>query len=513
MWIRSLQKAGVLPAIGVLYLFGLWNSSVPLTGDQKTYVSIAMEMRSRSEWLIPQLFDRANFLKPPFQYWATLLGWKALGFNVFATLFPSVLALLGSAVLVRALSPDRSWTRALLFSGTLSVMTYGTTAQMEIWILLFYLLCWHLLLQGRWVSAWLSAGIMAWIKGPLYPVLWAGGVACHGLMREGRRFRISRKQAAGVAAGTGVGLLWYGLAARTHLEQMLDVFMMRENVGKWSTRQGTALGLWSEFLATLFPMLPWFVASLFTKEFRTALRDQRSFWISYGLLPALFFTFFPYRVSTYLFILVPVAVWCIAVTPGAMGPRLRGILTSVTAIVGITLLGLLWRLHEGDWISTPLMIGFALAIALWIHGHARLQVEWVGAGALLIVTAVRLLGAELGERDLNSLRAAWSTRPGEVGYALQGEDIWHEFGQVSVALGVPVQLLRTEEDRNLFLARGGLLVLNDEQSDLAQGLRCDPWSRMRRRLKFPVRDLFLKGLSFQDRSLRRTFLLCRAPGS
>lgn len=510
---RFLQSAGVLLLISALYLPFLWDSSVPLTGDQKTYLSIAVEMRSRSEWVVPYLFDQPNFLKPPFQYWATLLGWKIFGFNVFGALLPSVLALLGSAALVRALSPDRSWVRALFFSGILSVMTYGTTAQMEIWILLFYLLCWYLLMQGRWGLAWVSAGVMAWIKGPLYPVLWAASVGLQKIMQERRRFRLSWRHGLWMGAGAGVGLLWYALAARTHYREMMEVFLLRENVGKLSTRQGTPWGLWGEFLGTLFPMLPWWLGSLAGGGLREIAPKQRAFWISYALVPALFFTLFPYRVNTYLFILVPVAVWSMSVKPLPLGSRGKSVLFAGVALTAGLLLVVLGRLYQGDWLSNTLFCGFVVAIGVWIHGHVRLNAGVAGMGALLLVTCVRLLALDIGERDLKPLRAAHAANAsGGVAYLLQGEDIWHEFGQVSAALGAPVALLRNPGDREAFLAQGGLLILNDEQADQGAGLHCEEWSRMKRRLKFPLRDLLLKGLSFQDPSLRRVFHLCRAPG-
>jgi 4-amino-4-deoxy-L-arabinose transferase-like glycosyltransferase len=87
MFDRLIQRLGggpfAVPFVLGFYLILLWNMSVPMTGDQKVYLSIALEMRERGEWIIPYLFERANFLKPPLQYWTTLLGWKILGFSLF----------------------------------------------------------------------------------------------------------------------------------------------------------------------------------------------------------------------------------------------------------------------------------------------------------------------------------------------------------------------------------------------------------------------------------------------
>ena len=133
----------------IAYGVALSRMSVPLTGDQKVYISVALEMKERASYLIPYLFDRPNFLKPPFQYWMTLLGWKVFGVSIIGAIIPSVLALVAAAYLVRRLSVTRSNLSALVFSSTLATMTYGTTAQMEIWIVLFYLGAWIFYLEKK----------------------------------------------------------------------------------------------------------------------------------------------------------------------------------------------------------------------------------------------------------------------------------------------------------------------------------------------------------------------------
>jgi 4-amino-4-deoxy-L-arabinose transferase-like glycosyltransferase len=513
MWNRVSRSGVVLVFIAALYALWLWQPSIPLTGDQKTYISIALEMRERSEWIVPYLFDRPNFLKPPLQYWATLVGWKLFGFSVFGTLFPSLFALLVSSALVRELSVDRSWLRALYFSATVSVMTYGTTAQMEIWLVLFYLASWYFYLRNRWGIAWVCAGVMAWIKGPLYPVLWALGVMVHEFQQGRGRQTITWQRVAWVLVGTAVGLLWYLLAARTHSQDMMNEFMMRENVGKLSTRQGSPLGLWGEFLGTLFPMLLWWAASMGSRGFRSVWSSQKRIWIPYALIPALFFTVFPYRVNTYLFILVPLAIWCMRTEPPDLPAWGRRVLSLTSVLIGCVFLIAVFRLHQGEWISTLLMWGFVVAVLVWVYGHLRLSPHGVGLGALLWVTGIRILGADLGERELAPLRSAHANASTEVAYVLQAEDIWHEYGWVSVALRRPVRLLRSDTEMSAFLEKGGLLILNEEQRSQSSMLQCEDWSRLKRRLKFPVSELLMKGLSFHDPALRRKFQLCRRTGA
>src|SRR6478609_8527865 len=115
------------------YGFGLWWYSVPFTGDEKTYISIAMEMWQKKSWVIPYLFGEPSYFKPPFQYWMTLVSWHLLGFNNFATYFPSVIATLGTAwninriksLLFEDLSTQRTFSAGLWFAANTGTLTYG----------------------------------------------------------------------------------------------------------------------------------------------------------------------------------------------------------------------------------------------------------------------------------------------------------------------------------------------------------------------------------------------------
>src|SRR4051812_37450503 len=83
--------------IALVYLPLLGQMSVPLTGDQKVYLNISKEMYEAGSWLKPLLFGQGSYYKPPFQYWATLLGWNVLGYNFWGALVPSVIAVLLTA--------------------------------------------------------------------------------------------------------------------------------------------------------------------------------------------------------------------------------------------------------------------------------------------------------------------------------------------------------------------------------------------------------------------------------
>jgi 4-amino-4-deoxy-L-arabinose transferase-like glycosyltransferase len=503
------HRGWVYLLIFVMYAYGLGWYSVPLTGDQKTYVSIAMEMRQRIEWLIPYLFDTPNFLKPPLQYWATLVGWKIFGFNLWGALMPSVFALLFSGYWVSRISKSKSSLPVAAFAATIGTLTYGTTAQMEIWIVLFYLWSWTWWLEGKTTRALLICGLMSLIKGPLYPVLFVLSIILESILRKNRDRIFNVRFLGSLLLGVIVGLSWYFLVATTpSRDALLNQFLKRENMGKISTPHGTPWGLWGEFFFTLFPIMVLVFFSFFTEEFKSAWSQNKRFWISYALIPALFFTFFPYRVNTYLYLLTPLAVWILVeCEPGLT--RFKTKMFYASGAFGLPLILMAFRLAAGSWFRMELGALLILATLAWVWFHARGKAGGVVLCSLFMVNLIRLGAVEMGERDLHGLREYRSAHPGgQLAYVMTEEDIWHEYGTISAALGEVIPVYRDLEKARNGLQRGYSLILSDEQIGIATGLQCLPWTRSKKRIKFPISKLLFHGLSVGDSDLVRTYQIC-----
>ncbi len=507
---KVLQSRLALVLILLFYSLFLWKLSVPLTGDQKVYLSIALEMRGKNEWVIPYLFGKPSFFKPPLQYWATLIGWTIFGFNLFGALLPSVLAMLGSAALIRKFK-GASPLHSVFFCSTLATLTYGTTGQMEIWIVLFYLASWYFWVTQREVRAWIIAGGMAAVKSPLYSVLFGASAIMERVIQRRAKSLLTAKMVGGVLLGIATSLAWYGLAARTHLQMVLDVFLRRENLEKMNTPLGSPFGLWSEFVLTLFPLLPWFLYGLFTDEFKVKLRAQGKFWIFYAAIPALFFSVFPYRVNTYLYLLTPVAIWMLNTEEPRPDLRFKKVWVGFVGVLALFLCALIIRLYLGHWIQAGLLLFIGASVLWWFWAHLKSKASWVALSSLLLVTGVRLAGIQVGEWDLRPLREYQARNSVQLAYFITGPgDIWHEFGLVSAALGERVSLLRSDAEVDDFLRHQGALILSDEQSDRAQGLSCQSWTRLKKRAGVRIKDLLIDGLSIDDPALHREFKICRS---
>ncbi|MBS1959409.1 MAG: hypothetical protein JST80_08060 [Bdellovibrionales bacterium] len=513
MMAQSFKTYGL---ILIAYLAGLWAMSIPLTGDQKVYLSVALEMRERAEWIIPYLFDTPNFLKPPLQYWATLIGWNVFGFSLFGALVPSVLALLGSAYLVNRLFKSPSGLAGVLFAACLGTMTYGTTAQMEIWIVLFYVWAWLAWKQIHIWRAFAIVGVMAWVKGPLYPALWVMSVALE-MFLEKRRPKPAHF--AALAMGIAIGVLWYGLAANTQWDTMKAVFFERENLGKMQTSQGTPWGLWGEFLYSLYPWFPILILAAFSAQVRARWRERKNFIIAYALIPAVFFTFFPYRVNTYLYILTPLFAWLASViaeieSQSAVLNRVRLLLGGYMGVLTIAIAAAMIRLAQGGWLGIEIAVLVVVNLILW--NMLFIQRKWMAFAwiCLMLVSLVRVSAIQIGELDLAGLRIYQTAHSdSKFGYWLQEKDIWHEFGLVSAAIRQDISRIE-EPGLDAFVKSSGVLLLSEEQhsSSLIVGMNldCASWPRLKRRLKFPFKRLLREGLAADDAEVIRFFFICKA---
>lgn len=518
------RHPGHLIWILAAYLPLLGEMAVPFTGDQKTYVAIAMEMRERGEWLQPLLFGEPNYLKPPFQYWMTLLSWNVFGFNVFATFLPGVLALVGTAWLlneIASLLGERRWyvNSGLWFAATLGAMTYALSAQMDIYVCLFYAGAWWAGLKflsvpddvdrkvGWLYAAFAIAGFSSLVKSPLYAGFWVSGYLIYLFVSGEWLLFKNRHLYFAWVGGIVLGLLWFLFLFARDGASFWSQYVLHEQFRK-GANGGTLSDLWAPLAHMAFP----FTLLLFT-AIRSAWMGRRTagvlrFVVAWSIPPALFFSLFPYRTSLYLFILVPALA--VLVDWGCFrANRTRTFLylaraTGFLMAFGLGSIGfLLYRLGFAPaWLFLGLVFtGVAAAFVLWF-GWMRVFTMM----ALLAVLLFRIASVEVAKRDHSAL-AELIGRPVAYQGAMLDEDrdIWHEIGLLSVSLASPMKRLFGYDDLVEHLENRGVLILSDEQTEkyrltldhafAARGEKLDwkPWRRFKRRRKLPVRDILLHG--------------------
>ncbi len=538
------RHPGHLIWIVAAYLPFLGGMSVPLTGDQKVYLSTSLEMMQRGSWLRPLLFGEGSYYKPPLEYWATILGWKVFGFGMFGAMLPSVLAMLLTCWLLGEIADHLKEKRAfvsagLWFAAALGTVTYGTTAQMEIYLCLFYAAAWWAGLQylsapltsrsASWLYvAFAVAGLSALIKSPLYSVFWVVGYITYLLVSgEWEVFR-SRHLYGAWALGIVAGSVWYLYILKVDGNRFWADYVMRETWDKGSGNSGSALSLWVALLYFCFPftllLIPT-VGSLWRSRLRTPGTIVR-FAICWSWAPAVFFTLYPYRIKPYLYLLVP-ALALIADFGYFRGGRtvwFQRWLKTTGVIMAVVFAGVAAVLLRAELTPSWVAAGFLVSAFCTVFFSFTDRIRALALCGLAGVFLFRVAAVQMGEADLRGLREAVVSEPSRgIGMWDENRNIWHEIGLMSVGIGHPMARLHTFDQVLAFLKSGGQVVLTDtqvrdrleelrtrwrESGESVSNLGSRPWSRWAVRAKFPFQEVIFngrRGVADFDQLTKRNF--------
>ena len=520
-WGQYFTHPGYLIWVILAYLPFLGRMSVPLTGDQKVYLSTALEMRETGHWLSPVLFGEPSYYKPPIQYWATLIGWDLFGFNLWGALIPSLICVVLTAYFLGEIGLMLGISRRLLNSGiwfaiTLGAIVFGTTAQMEIYLCLFYSAAWWAALKflknkrghrnSRWLYlAFALAGLLGLVKSPLYSVFWVLSFWSYLLLAgEWELFR-DRRIYKGLALGIACASSWFVAILLVDGKRFWDFYILKETIGKGSGNNSTALSLWWALLYYSFP-----IAMLLFPAVRTTWARRRSgntlaLIVCWSWPAAVFFTLYPYRIKNYLFILVPMVALMVdwGFFRGGRSQTFRAFLNG-TAFLTALILGI------AAWILAKLgLVSGGLAFALLLSGLLPLFFAFRGTlrsyalSGLVIVFFFRAAAVSIGEKDLLGLQEAQAAFPqSPFGMLDEHKNIWHEIGMLSVGIRRPMKRLESLDDVVTFMRQGGRVILDDDQYRdsmrtieaklLGMGdqrpLTVSPWKRWKKRSGLPLKS-------------------------
>lgn len=470
------------------YALNLGHFSVPLTGDEKTYTSIAMEMWNTQSWIYPIFFGEHSYYKPPFQYWITLISWKVFGFGNFGTYFPSVIALVGTAWFIRKIQTllsektlpqeNSSMIAEIWFAGCFGALTYGTTLQMEIWITFFYTAIWCLILQFLYSNQWkwlylalIMSGLSGLVKSPLYSFFSVASFWLYFILDKKLKYFRNPNFYLAHSLGFLVGISWYLIIFLSDREHFVNHYVFTETINKWKGNGSTPLGMWLDFSTFSMPYTLLLIVSIFnTKTFRHLSYKKTFFLVASIIFPALFFSFFPYRTETYLFILLPILIiwmdWNMS-AQSATGEKKFTLWVSRINGIMILLLGFFatFIFHFGKILSINL--GLTLLLSCFLFSYFSWNVNWrkMAFSCLLIVTTIRLGAISLGEKDIYTFKRLVKQYPDrKISFYDEGRNIWHEIGILSVAIGKVSDRVFTPNEAIQAIEDQKILVLNDFQS-------------------------------------------------
>ncbi len=247
-------------------------TAVPV--DETRYLSVAWEMYSSGELLVPHLNGEPYSHKPPLLFWLIIGGWWAFGVStVWARLVASLaaIALLGGVMLLaRCLWPDRPWRwwiAAWLTVGSLLWVAIAPMTMMDgllaLWVVLWMVL---LVSQERCRSWWkwpaLAAvmGLGLLTKGPvmlLYTVPAAVGLGWWSSRQHDRSWRVAL--AGSVVIGVGLAALWAVPAALVGGETYAHELLWMQTSGRVVGGVTDAHPIYWYLVVGPLVLLPWAV--------------------------------------------------------------------------------------------------------------------------------------------------------------------------------------------------------------------------------------------------------------
>lgn len=272
----------------VLFAVGLGLRD-PWPADEPRFALIARDMVTSGQWLFPQVGGDWYQDKPPVFFWAIAIFYAVTGRLEIAFLLPSLLAGLGTLLLVYDLG-RRVWSReaglaaALLLAVSFQMVVQARAAQID--MLLAFLttaalhgIGRHLLAGPDWRAyafGGFAAGVGVITKGtgflPLLLVLPFFGLRRAGFLRDapargGARWWLAPAAAlAGIALWLVPMLLTVALSGDPGLQQYRDEILFRQTVTRYAAAWGHQAP-WYYFILEVIPLfwlpgtalLPWLV--------------------------------------------------------------------------------------------------------------------------------------------------------------------------------------------------------------------------------------------------------------
>jgi len=153
----------------------------PWPADEPRFALVAKQMVEQGQWLFPHRGDELYPDKPPLFMWLIALGYAATGSLRIAFLLPSLLAALGTLVLVHDLS-KRLWNRRVALYATSALLITIQFAMQARGAQIDATLCW-------WTTLGLYGLLRHALLGPAWRWYWLGCVAMgFGVITKGVGF-------------------------------------------------------------------------------------------------------------------------------------------------------------------------------------------------------------------------------------------------------------------------------------------------------------------------------------
>ncbi|MGZ3660579.1 MAG: ArnT family glycosyltransferase [Bdellovibrionota bacterium] len=522
----------------IIYVPFLGNRVVRPAGDDKVYVSQAVEMARSGSWFMQTLANQPNYFKGPAHYILLRVGMAVFGFSMWATVYMNLLLILVAAVCLarvveRNMKDFAGWGffAGMAFAVNAGIYSHMFASQMEVEAASVMAIGLYLLDRsgpGKDLRFWVVTGLLGWFKSPLHAVF-LGSTAILFWTWNGEILGRLKSHRAWSAVLVGVAFCAAGYAPAYLLDRdnFVNDYVLRETLQKPANGAPWHYPIIPLFTYYLMPwMLPAFVAYIdgITRPFRRRQRPIRSTQgsrrvVALGiclLLPSiLFFMWHPYRGQNYNLpvigglILVVTSLWA------SRAPTWNGIYqlavgaTAFVLVVAASGITILTRHFDpmpfwwSSWRLPILWLGFFLtARGLWREGVSlhMLRPDSMVRRSIWAFLALGGLLTQLGEREMIDIRdrihqARKTGEPLRMSYYNLPKhpdsccsNIWSEWGYLNFMIPYPVSGIFQEQDLEAAAGRGDLILVpgDDFLADMHTKLnklyppanwQVEPWKR------------------------------------
>lgn len=392
------RVALVLTILAVFW--GFWGYGL-FDLDEGIYAAALTEMRLRGDWLVPTYGGVPFFEKPILQYWAALVALNVGVPGDMALRLPSVLASLGTLLLVYRFSRAR-WgeTAALSSAGALGISPlFAGVGRMFMpdALLVFFLTAAMLAFwesvegcaRSRWLSlACLGAAVLA--KGPMPVAVFLLVLAFVVARRPEARAQIRGGWAVGGVLFLLVVAAWYLPVAMREGPAFFHEFVIRQNLGRLAGEDTAHLGpLYFYLPVLLVGFAPFSLALPLVWKDREGDALDGFLW-SWALVVLVLFSVAGSKLPHYILPMFPPLALLVGRWQARIGARLPCLAPGWFLLVGIGLLVASGRFGEyqqvGFGLGIACLLGAVVGMLAYARGAEFATQAWLAAAPFLLYT-------------------------------------------------------------------------------------------------------------------------------
>jgi 4-amino-4-deoxy-L-arabinose transferase-like glycosyltransferase len=475
---------------------------IRMAGDEKVYVSQALEMAARGNWFVQTLHNQPDYYKGPLHYLLLRLGLIIFGYNTWAALYMNYFLLLGGAISVGALVRRYAskWSGGSIWAGTffatcVGIYTHSFASQMETELACLFAIALFLLDSMGPVAPgylfWTVVGLIGWSKSPLHSLL-GGLAAIQYWLLTGQLWSRLKNWKCWAAVILGIFVCTAGFLPAYILDHdnFVAIYLGRETLEKGSSGQHWSVSLVSVLGFYLFPWLllcivayaemVWGLISGRFGNYRPELRRALILAFSWITPSFVFFWYHPYHFENYNLPVISGVILLISLTMAQRSSRFLLSYRLAALLTGLILLSLpvslsILSAHFAPlpfwwpkWLAPVSWIATGTSAAALIYYGWFDQLRKMHALAIGIVGFYLTLGCTItviGERELVGIRqySAESDSSGQhlrkLGYYNLHQNIWSEWGFLNLWLDRPVYGIHNPQDLKSALLAGETVIV------------------------------------------------------